>query len=468
MKTTRQSGLSLCKTKTRPDLRRKSGIAGLNFLSKLGVCLAFGLLLSTIQSAFAQDVGVTRKHVASDPAAEELNRLLTAAQSAVNAKDYATAAQNYQAYLAKKPDDAEVHFNLGYVYTAMQRPADAKSEYEKAISLDSKMSPAYLNLGLTLLGSDPSAAIDPLQHAVDLMPDQPRPKLLLGTALERTGKPALAIEQYQAAAKLDDKNFEIRFALGRTLLAVHRPAEAEPEFRTAVQLNPSAPEARLGLAESLLAQNKFDAAALELGAYLQARPNDASARIEYASVLADSGKYDDAIAQLDQAAAVRPDDLHSLKLRVQIYWVQKKYESALPSLQKAQSIAPNDPDIAAKLGHAYLAKKNYAEALQQLATAYRLDPTANGVLVDLAEAEYDNKNYATALQALDALAKREELPPASWFFRAACYDKLEQPEQALDAYQKFLQLNVDQNSDMYFEATSRVRFLKRELENKKK
>jgi hypothetical protein len=39
---------------------------------------------------------------------------------------------------------------------------------------------------------------------------------------------------------------------------------------------------------------------------------------------------------------------------------------------------------------------------------------------------------------------------------------------ALDAYQKFLALNKDQNNDMYFEATARVRFLARDLKEKKK
>jgi tetratricopeptide (TPR) repeat protein len=441
------------------------------FSSKTVACLApflLAFLSVALRPAFAQNVGVTKKHVVSDPDAAELNGLLTAAQAAMDAKDYAAAAQDYQAYLAKKPGDAMVHFNLGYAYTAMQRAGDAKSEYEKAISLDPKMGPAYLNLGLTLLAGDPSAAVDPLQHAADLMPDQARPKLLLGAALEHAGKLELAIEQYQAAAKLDGANFDVHFALGRALLDSHRPGEAEPEFRRATQLDPSVAAAHLGLAESLIAQNKSVAAAAELDTYLHAKPNDASARIDFASVLADAGKYDDAIAQLDRAAAVRPEDLHALKLRAQIYWVQKKYDAALPALQKAQALAPNDPGIPAKLGHIYLAKKDYSAALQQLSVAYRLDPSASDVLADLAEAEYDNKNYSTALQALDALSKKTELPPAAWFFRAACYDKLEQPEQALDAYQKFLQLNTDQNDDMYFEATSRVRFLKRELENKKK
>ena len=95
-------------------------------------------------------------------------------------KDYAAAAQDYQDYLAKKPDDATVHFNLGYAYTAMQKPAEAKAEYEKAISLDPKMAPAYLNLGLTLLTSDPSAAVAPLQKAAELSPEDARTEISSG------------------------------------------------------------------------------------------------------------------------------------------------------------------------------------------------------------------------------------------------------------------------------------------------
>src|ERR1700688_3649637 len=79
-------------------------------------------LLPFVGSAFAQTVGTSRTKIPQDPAAIELNRLLTAAQDAVNKQDYASAAQDYQAYLAKKPDDAVVHYDLGYAYTAMQKP----------------------------------------------------------------------------------------------------------------------------------------------------------------------------------------------------------------------------------------------------------------------------------------------------------------------------------------------------------
>jgi hypothetical protein len=41
-------------------------------------------------------------------------------------------------------------------------------------------------------------------------------------------------------------------------------------------------------------------------------------------------------------------------------------------------------------------------------------------------------------------------------------------QAALHAYNKFLEMNKDENSDMYFEASARVRTLTRELDKKKR
>jgi tetratricopeptide (TPR) repeat protein len=432
------------------------------------VCWAVCMPLGALPPISAQTAGAAKKRVPADPAAQELNRLLAAAQEAADRQDYATAARNYRDYLAKKPDDAIVHYDLGYAYTAMQRATDARAEYEKAIALEPKMAPAYLNLGLTLLATDPGAAVEPLQHAVDLAPGDARPIFLLGTALEGSGKLAAAIEQYDAAKKLDVRNFDIRLALGRAYLSAHRIPEAEAEFRAALELRPDAAPAHLGLGQSLIAEKKPEAAASELAAYLEAQPNDVNARVDRASVLVDLGKREDALAELDRAAAAGPEGLRDLKLRSQIYFQEKRYADAVPVLQKAAAIAPRDKDIPALLGHADLEAKRYSDAVRELTAAYRLDPDANDVLGELVLAEYNNQNYPAALAALDALAKRQELPPGSWFIRAACYDKLGQPAQALEAYQRFLHVNKDENSDMYFESAARVRALARELQNKKR
>src|ERR1700690_3965016 len=81
----------------------------------------------------------SKKRVPVDPTEVALSNLLSAAQTAMEQKDFQGAARNYQDYLAKKPDDALAHFNLGYAFMSMQKLTDAKGEYEKAISLDPKM-----------------------------------------------------------------------------------------------------------------------------------------------------------------------------------------------------------------------------------------------------------------------------------------------------------------------------------------
>jgi tetratricopeptide (TPR) repeat protein len=438
-----------------------------NALACCALCIVFG----ASQPVFAQTSSPPHKQVVADPAAEALNKLLDAAQAAADKQDYAEAARNYEDYLAKMPDDAIVHYDLGYAYSALNRQEDAKGEFQRAIALDPKMSAGYLNLGVLLLGSDPAAAVEPLENAADLAPQDARTKRILGTALERSGKLAPAIEQYQAARNLDETDFRNRVALGHALLSAGRASEAETEYRAALTLNATEIEiaqAHLGLAEILIAAKKLPEGAGELELYLKVQPNDAKTRVERAAVLIDLEKYDDALAELDRAAKAGAEDLRGLKLRSDIYWRQKRYADAVPVLQRAAALAPKDADIIARLGEVYLQAKDYVNAVHWLATAYSMDPKAGDVLDYLIAAEIGGKNYSGALRALDELETRQELSAQSWYLRASCYDNLGQAAQALDAYKRFLQLNKDENSDMYFVATDRVRALGRELQNKKR
>jgi tetratricopeptide (TPR) repeat protein len=431
------------------------------------VCMWLGVV-SSFPSAFAQTPSPAHKIVVQDPAAVALNQLFASAQQAMNNNDFETAAQDYQEYLAKKPDDAIGHFQLGYAYTGMKKPEEAKAEYEKAIELDPEIEPAYLNLGLTLLDTDAAAAVEPLQKAVELKPDEPRPKFLLGWAYERTGKLPQAVEQYQEAEKLDAKNFNISFALARTLLTMNRPTEAEPEFRAAIALRPDSAPAHLGLAQSLLAEKKLDAAESEMGTYLAAQPNDTEMRIDHASLLVDLAKDSEAIAELDKMDAASSGSIRVLKLRSDAYFEMKRYADAIPLLERAAALAPQDAEIPSRLGHLYLETKNYPNAIKELDVALKMDPSSTDVLADLVGAEYLSKNYAATLQGIDLLSQRKPLPIGSIFVRATCYDRLGQKELALDSYKKFLELNKDENSDMYFEASGRARTLAREILEKKR
>jgi superkiller protein 3 len=443
----------------------------MNGLAKSVVC---GALLACVTVACgraeAQAVGTSRRRIVQDPEAATLNQLLADAQKALDAKDYATAAKDYQDYLAKKPDDAAIHFQLGYTYTALRQSSDAAQEYQKAIDLNPKMAEAYLNLGLTLAQTDPAAAIAPLTKAVELKPDQIEANFALGVAYERTRKLPEAEQGYAAAVRVDPKNFDAHASLARVLLAEKKAPEAEAEFRAALAIQPDSAAEHLGLAQTLTLEKKPDEAAEELKKYGALHPNDPGAAAAQASLLADAGKDDEALAALDAAAAATngKETSQALKLRAAILFRKKDYAALVPALQKLIALEPKNPDYPAELGHALLEKKDYAGAVDELIVALTMNPKSDDVLKDLILSEYLAKNYPAALHGLDDLAKREELPLGSWFVRATCYDRLGQKPEALAAYQKFLSMNKDENSDMYFEASARARILTREIKEKRR
>ncbi len=434
----------------------------MNFLRNAAAILLLVIFAVAPRTAIPQSRQNSRRRtIAASPQEQALYDLLLQAKAAADKNDYATAAADYERYLAQKPGDAAAHFDLGYVYTAQKEKDKAIAEYRKAIALDPKMAQAYLNLGISLLDDDAKAAIAPLQKATELNYDYAQGHYLLGTAEERAGQSADAVKEYTIAVKLDPDDYPEHITLARAELAAGNSSAAEPEFREALKLKANDAESELGLAQSLIEQKKSTDAAAVLDDYLRANPGDAKARVMRASLLTDLGRNDDALAELDRAGKDATETLQTLKLRSVLYYREKDFEKAANALQKAAMMAPRDANIRARLGHALLETKNYAGAAQELNEALRLDSSSNDALRDLVAAEYLSKNYPATLAALNLLDARETPKPGAWFVRATCYDHLGQAKEALDAYQKFLAMNTDQTSNEYFEATGRARFLER-------
>jgi Flp pilus assembly protein TadD len=106
---------------------------------------------------------------------------------------------------------------------------------------------------------------------------------------------------------------------------------------------------------------------------------------------------------------------------------------------------------------------DYAAAANILGQVYKQDPQSTAVLRDLANALFLNEDYPEALGAMDNLAKLEPPSAGSWFVRAICYDKLSRKVEAIDAYQKFLDLDNEQHDNQDIEARHRMAALQREL-----
>jgi Flp pilus assembly protein TadD len=399
----------------------------------------------------------------SQPREDPLAPLLQQAKEAIDKNDFTAALEPLQKYIAERPDDPFAHFQLGYAYAGLKRWEEAKAEFSRAIALDPKMAPAHLNLGLVLMDSDPAGAAEAFLHAADLQPTESRPRYLGGYALEHAGKFAEASEQYRAALAISPKDYECHFALGRVLLRTNDASGAEEHFREAVALRGDSAPARLGLANALLAQKKYETGADALAEYLKLNPGDRAEHFERASALMDLDRFDDALTELDRAEAGSAPTTDGLKMRGDIYLHQNNWKQASVTLTEAIRQSPQDQQLLERLGHAEIELHDYPAAINVLGKVVANNPQDADALRELVNAFFLNEDYAATIGAMDRLAKLETPKPASWFVRAICYDKLSRKAEAIEAYQKFLELDNGQNETQDFQARRRAYTLQSEL-----
>jgi tetratricopeptide (TPR) repeat protein len=426
-----------------------------------GFWLAVAILFA--QCAAAQERN--RADQTPPPAAVDSgdDSLLQLAQSDVDAKDFAAAAEKYRTYLAAHPADAQIHFQLGYCDTALGQSEAARGEYQKATELDPALAPAFLNLGLTLIDRDPAAAVVPLRRAVELMPGEERPQMLLATSLERAGETVEALAEFAAAEKLDATDAQLHLEYGNALMKANRYANAEEQFRTALGADDSSKVGHIALSECLLAEKRYDEAAAELAMYLKLAPDDGRAHELRAEALLQAGRYDEGTAELKVSGADASVGVNAIMMQYGALMDAKQYDDALAVLAKAEALYPGNAMIHAELGKTYLQRKAYPSAIREFQEEMKAAPDDTNAMTGLATTAYLAKDYPDALSTLDTLAQKESLPPADLYVRA---DKIGKKAEALGAYEKFLAANTDHNSDMYFAASERVRSLKRELGKK--
>jgi tetratricopeptide (TPR) repeat protein len=403
--------------------------------------------------------------------ANPLNDLLQEAQRDIEKKEFAAAIDPLQKFIALQPDVAYGHFELAYVYTALQKADEARREYERAIAIDPKMAEAYLNLGILFIERDPAAvAIPNLRKAVELLPAQSRPRYLLGVAQENAKDYSAAAESFEGAYRLDPHNLEAILHLANLYMRLQRPADAEKKFRNILEVQPNNAQALLGIADCLAVEKKPEAADAYRG-YLAVQPTDSGARARLVHLLVEQQQYDAALTELNRAEVGQGSDaaanLDSLRMRADIQIAQKKWDDSIVTLNKAIALSPRDAQLHGGLGRIYLQKRDFPDALKELKMALQLDGRNLAYWKDLSSSYYLSGDCPATLATLDQIAKMETPGAGPWFIRALCYDKLNQPKPALEAYQKFLSLDQGQNADQVWQAQERSKVLRKVLEHKR-
>ena len=204
-------------------------------------------------SAIAQELN---QELAPEP--DDLNTLFRAANALRLAGRYCEAVEAYRRLLARWPDVAEVHNNLGLALQDLGRLDQALASYRRALTLKPELADAHNNLGTVLVARDErEAALPCFSRALALRDDFLPAYLNLGCCLQNLGRPQEALPLYRRALELEPRSIEARINLGTAYQELMHPEEAIRVYREALDLEPRHPKAHWNLALSLLSLGDF-------------------------------------------------------------------------------------------------------------------------------------------------------------------------------------------------------------------
>jgi tetratricopeptide (TPR) repeat protein len=151
--------------------------------------------------------------------------------------------------VAKLPDDARAHNNLGNALYLTGDVPGAGAQYAEALRLQPEDNPeAQYNLALCFLQEHRlPEAIAHASEAVRLAPGNANGRLTLGNALAESNRLPEAMAQYQAAVRINPDFPEAHNNLGKVWYLLGKKSEAIAEYEEALRINPNYADARASL-----------------------------------------------------------------------------------------------------------------------------------------------------------------------------------------------------------------------------
>ncbi|HEY4687725.1 MAG TPA: tetratricopeptide repeat protein, partial [Anaerolineae bacterium] len=279
---------------------------------------------------------------------------------------------------------------------------------------DNRLGWAALRLGQSLLWQGNSRqALEPLNKAVELLPDNVEAIFAVGQAHWALNHSNLALDAFRRASTLDPRNVEIMFWLGYALVADGR-AERLPAGRR----KNTAAEARRHLEAVVSEQPERGEAYYALALAHMAGDDHAGARSQFESALS-----------LDSTQA----DWHYHYARALVALAD--YPAAVDAARKAIGCESKHRPALLLLGNELFRVRQWAEAESSYRTLLGLDATDTEAHIGLGRALFEQGHYAEAVEHLQAPAAPTH---DSLYALGRAYAMLDDFQQAQAAYQQAL------------------------------
>jgi tetratricopeptide (TPR) repeat protein len=331
------------------------------------------------------------------PKRSDIVRLIAVTTGELSADEDSAAA--WDRYLQLVPNDDVARRERGFARTHIRQFDTGIADLEWYIARHPDDALAHYQLGLALSNNDPTKGIESLNRALSLKPDFIAARAARGALHYVQGNAEAAVPDLEAASAGESPNGLILDRLGQAYRALDRLDDAVRVLRRAAELAPGESTVVLHLASALAEAGKDAESEILMGRYRQMRPPQAPKDLMRYLSLTPEQQRADYRARVEKAVREHPEDavaqVHYLKLSLE----EGQTEAAVTAARAIANLKAGAA-LMADAGRALLEAHQYVAARELLEKSAAADPSA-GLELDLAVAVFQTSGGADGLRQLE-------------------------------------------------------------------
>lgn len=253
--------------------------------------------------------------------------------------------------LSQFPDDAGLYYARSKVYYDTKNPKASIRALNKAIELDPKMAPAYLDraranfiMSENLFGEDLlKKAKEDINKALALDPNLAEAYHSKGVWLSLEQHNKEAIQYFSKAIELGKKNHTYYIHRANSYNSIGDSTSALKDLNEAVAIKPRDKSVHMDRAKLLTQMKKYDDALKDYLDALKIDPKSTTVRSEMTVLYQKMGRYNEAVDEYTRIIKASPLDDEAYQSRGKCYQAMKKFDLALSDFNEAIELSPDLP-----------------------------------------------------------------------------------------------------------------------------
>jgi tetratricopeptide (TPR) repeat protein len=289
-----------------------------------------------------------------------------------------------------------------------------------------------------LLEKDADLAAEQAREILNVHPDHPTARLILGAAHRRAGRLEAALDVLEALAAEFPHSAPAHLELGVACFEYGRGAEAEAALRRAVQLNPASPDGWRLLADCLDARGDASGADEARARYLKAANHDP--RLRAAALALAENNLPTADALLCAHLDAHPTDVAALRMRAEVAGRLRRYADAEELLERCLALAPGFDAARHNLAGVLNRGAKPAAALPHIAQLLAKEPENPGYLNLKAAILANMGDYRGSIETYQGVLSRYPRQPKVWMSLGHALKTEGRQEESVATYRRAISM----------------------------